>query len=167
MVLKSIHPTDSTDVWGTLTVGIPANYQHPAVHLQAQTTMQKISIQDAENLITNTPADTAYPRPDNSPALLIWQLPGLNGKVLKAVEAQVSGRHTKFPSTTTLTNTCNASTNFEHTRPSTSLLLHVLTHATSAHDGMNLYVHATQYDIQIALQGTIKQHYISMERNIL
>ena len=30
-----------------------------------------------------------------------------------------------------------------------------------------MYVHAAQYDIQIALQGTIKQHLISMERNIL
>ena len=30
-----------------------------------------------------------------------------------------------------------------------------------------MYVHAAQYDIQIALQGTIKHHLISMERNLL
>ena len=167
MVLKTNHPTDNTDVWGTLNVSIPDNYQHPAVHLQAQTMMQQISIQDAEHITTDTPAVTAYPRTDNSPALLIWQLPCPNAKIPKAVGIQVTGRHTEFSSTITHTDTCNANTNFEHTRPSTSLPPYVLTHATSAHDGMNMYVHAAQYDIQIALQGTIKHHLIAMERNIL
>ena len=32
---------------------------------------------------------------------------------------------------------------------------------------MNMYVHAAQYDVQIALQGTIKHQILTMERNIL
>ena len=62
MVHKTIHPTDNTDIWGTLHVSIPTNYQHPAVHLQAQIMMQQIPIQDAEHINTDTTAITAYPR---------------------------------------------------------------------------------------------------------
>jgi hypothetical protein len=85
---------------GNLTVVIPANYHHSAVHLQAQTTMQQISIQDADIINTDTPAVTSYPRTDNSPALIIWQLPGSDDKIPKAVGISVSGRRTEPPSTT-------------------------------------------------------------------
>ena len=115
----------------------------------------------------DTAAITAYPRTEDSPALLIWQLSCPNNKIPKAAGTQVNGRYTESSLTTTHTDTYTASTNSVHTKPSTTLLPHVLTHATSVHDGMSMYVHAAQYDIQIALQGTIKHHLIAMERNIL
>ena len=167
MVHKPVSPTDSTDVWGKLTVVLPATYPHPAVHLQAQTMMQQISIQDADYINTATPAVTAYPRTDNSPAILIWQLPDPNDKIPKAAGIPVPGWRKKTSLTTLPTATCTANTDSAPTRPSTSLLLHVLSHATSAHDGMNIYVHAAPYDVQIALQGTIKHQILTMERNIL
>ena len=108
MVHKTIHPTDNTDIWDTLHVSIPTNYQHPAVHLQAQIMMQQISVQDAEHINTDTAAITAYPRADDSPALLIWQLPCPNTKIPKAAGITVNGRHTESSLTTTHTDTYTA-----------------------------------------------------------
>ena len=92
MVYKPIFPTDSTDMWGKLTIALPATYPHPAVHLQAQTMMQQISIQDADYINTDTPAVTAYSRTDNFPAILIWQLSDPNDKIPKAIGIPVPGR---------------------------------------------------------------------------
>jgi hypothetical protein len=84
MVCTTIHPTDTTDVWGSIQISIPTNYYHPAVHLQAQVMMHQISPQDADHINTDTAAITAYPRTEDSPALLIWQLSCPNNKIPKA-----------------------------------------------------------------------------------
>jgi hypothetical protein len=97
MVYKSIFPTDSIDVRGKLTIALPANYPQSAVHLQAQTMMQQVSIQDADYINTAIPAITAYPSTDNSPTILIWNLPDPNDKIPKVAGILVPGRRKKSP----------------------------------------------------------------------